>query len=327
MMAAMKPARRFTATVLLGSFFLALAAFIYVRLKAIPAGTAVPLAAAFLVEFPFYLLPGFRIGFELRRPHALAAPLTASCVLPYLIYSIPTGQFSPIGFVLLIAIAAALSFWFVLLPKHPATDLLFLAFAASVYISKVFEIIFTSPVPKLQMSVLGHAMLIRTCALAILAIRGLRPGETLDYRFLPTARECLVGLKWFAALVPACALALYATGLGIAPHAPKNAWLIAPEFFGIFWFVALSEEFAFRGLLQQWFEKWTHSGAAGLTIGFVLFGAAHLGFNRIFPNWRFAIVAAVFGLFCGLAWRQTRTLPSAMVTHALGATLYRVFFQ
>jgi membrane protease YdiL (CAAX protease family) len=327
MMAAMKPARRFTATVLLGSFFLALAAFIYVRIKAIPAGTAVPLAAAFLVEFPFYLLPGFKIGFELRRSLSLAASLAATCVLPYLVYSIPTGQFQPVGFVLLIAIALALSFWFALLPQHPITDLLFLAFAAAVYISKVFEIIFTSPVPKLQMSVLGHAMLIRTCAIAILAIRGPRPGESLEYRFLPTARECLVGLKWFAALVPACALALYATQLGIAPHPPKNPWLVLPEFLGIFWFVALSEEFAFRGLLQQWFEKWTHSATAGLVIGFVLFGAAHLGFNRIFPNWRFAIVAAVFGLFCGLAWRQTRTIQSAMVTHALGATLYRVFFQ
>jgi len=322
MMAAMRPARRFAATVLLGSFFLALAAFIYVRIKGIPAGTAVPLAAAFLVEFPFYLLPGFMPA-KLRRPPLLAA----SCILPYLIYSVPTGQFSPIGFVLLTAIALTLAFWFAVLPKHPVVDLLFIAFAASIYISKVFEIIFTSPVPKLQLSVLGHAMLIRTCAIAILAIRGPRPGETLDYRFLPTARECLVGLKWFVALVPACALALYATRLGIAPHPPKNAWLVVPEFFGIFWFVALSEEFVFRGLLQQWFEKWTHSPAAGLVIGFVLFGAAHLGFDRIFPNWSFAIVAAVFGLFCGLAWRQSRTIQSAMVTHALGATLYRVFFQ
>lgn len=318
----MKPARRFTATVLLGSLFLALAAFIYARIKGIPAVTAVPLAAAFLVEFPFYLLPAFDPA-RLCRPIALAA----TAVLPYLVYSIPTGEFRLIGFVLLTVIALVLAFWFAVLPRHPLTDLLFLATAAFVYISKVFEIIFISPVPKLQLSLLGHAMLIRTCAIAILAIRGLRDGETLDYRFVPTPRECLIGLKWFVALVPACGLALYATGLGVAPHPSRNAWLILPEFLGIFWFVALSEEFAFRGLLQQWFEKWTKSPAAGLIIGFVLFGAAHLAFNRIFPNWRFALVAAVFGLFCGLAWRQTRTIQSAMVTHALGATLYRIFFQ
>jgi membrane protease YdiL (CAAX protease family) len=319
MMAAMKPARRFEATVLLGSFCLALAAFIYARLKGIPAWAAIPVAAAFLVEFPFYLLPAFSPR-RLSRPIALAA----SCVLPYLVFSIPTGQFRPIGFVLLAAIALVLSFWFAVLPKHPLTDLLFLAVAASIYISKVFDLIFTSPIPKIQISVLGHVMLIRLCALAILAVRG---DSGVEFRFLPTLREARIGFELFLALVPACALALWAVRLNITPHAPRNAWLIFPEFLGILWVVALSEEFAFRGLLQQWIEKWTSSPAAGLTIGSVLFGAAHLGFNRIFPNWRFALVAAVFGLFCGLAWRKTRTIQSAMVTHALAATLYRVFFQ
>jgi membrane protease YdiL (CAAX protease family) len=318
MMAAMKPKRRFTATVLLGSFFLALAALIYARIKGIPAGTAVPLAAAFLVEFPFYLLPAFDPS-KLRRPPILAA----TCLLPYLIYSIPTGQFRPIGFVLLTGIVLVLAFWFAVLPKHPAADLLFLAFAATVYISKVLDTIYIPPIPKLQMSVLGHAMMIRACAVPFL----LRADQAVEFRFLPTAREWLVGMKWFAALVPACALALWAVRLGVTPHAPRNSWLVLPEFLGIFWFVALSEEFVFRGLLQQWFEKWTSSSSAGLAIGFVLFGCAHLGFDHLFPNWRFAIVAAAFGLFCGLAWRQTRTIQSAMVTHALAATLYRVFFH
>ncbi len=328
-MAAMTPQRRFEArsfqlTVLLGWFVLALAAFIYARLQNIPAWVAIPIAAAFLVEFPFYLLPGFSPQSFLpptwRRPLALAA----SCVLPYLIYSIPTGQFRPIGFVLLIAIALALSFWFAFLPKHPLTDFLFLVLAASIYISKVFDLIFSSPIPKLQLSTLGHIMLIRTCALAILTIRG---DAGVEFRFLPNPREIRVGLLWFAALVPGCALALKAVGLNALPHPAKNPWLILPTFLGILWVVALSEEFAFRGLLQQWFEKWTGRPAVALVIQALFFGAAHLAFNRIFPNWRFAIVAAVFGLFCGLAWRQTRTIQSGMVTHALAATLYRLFFQ
>jgi membrane protease YdiL (CAAX protease family) len=318
-MAAMKPERRFLATVLLGSFCLALAAFVYARIKSIPAWAAVPIAAAFLVEFPFYLLPAFSPR-RLSRPIALAA----SCVLPYLIYSLPTRQFEPIGFVLLIGIALILSFWFAVLPRHPLTDFLFLAAAASIYLSKLFELIFTSPITKLQLSVLGHIMLVRTCALAVLAIRG---DAHVEFRFIPTFREIRIGFVWFLGLVPACAVTLMAVKLNAVPHAAKNPWLILPEFLGILWVVALSEEFAFRGLLQQWFEKWTHSPAAGLAIGAVFFGAAHLAFNRIFPNWRFALVAAVFGLFCGLAWRSTRTIQSAMVTHALAATLYRVFFQ
>jgi membrane protease YdiL (CAAX protease family) len=99
------------------------------------------------------------------------------------------------------------------------------------------------------------------------------------------------------------------------------------EFAGILWVVALSEEFLFRGLLQQWFEQWTGSSAAALILASILFGGAHLGFHGLFPNWRFALVAALFGLCCGLAWRESRSIQAGMVTHALGATLYRVFFQ
>ena len=209
------------------------------------------------------------------------------------------------------------------MPKHPLTDFLFLAVAASIYISKVFDTIFISPIPKLQLATLGHLMLIRTCALAILAIRG---GVEIEFRFLPTIREWRIGILWFLALVPACALALRAVRLGATPHSTPHPWLILPQFIGILWVVALSEEFAFRGLLQQWFEKWTSSPPLALIAASLLFGCAHLGFRGIFPNWRFAIVATVSGLCCGLAWRQTRTIQSAMITHALGATLYRVFF-
>ncbi len=326
-MAAMTPARRFPATVLLGSVFLALAAFLYARILRIPAVTAIPLAAAFLFEFPFYLLPGFLNDFDaakLRRPALLAV----SCLLPYLVYSIPTGEFGLTGLALLSLIAATLAFWYVLFPPRPVADLLFLAIASSIYISKVFDQIYISPLPKLQISPLGHIMLIRTCVLAILIIRPRDSAAPLpEFRFLPTLRESLVGMLWFVPLAPACALALFAVKLNATPHPARNLWLLLPEFLGILWLVALSEEFLFRGLLQQWFEKWTASPAAGLILASLLFGSAHLAFAHVFPNWRFAIVAAVFGVFCGLAWRQTRTIQSAMVTHALAATLYRVFFQ
>ena len=80
MMAAMTPPRRFVATVLPGSFFLALAAFIYAHLQSTPAWAAIPIAAAFIVEFPFYLLPGF-----LPQASSLPLALAATCVLPYLV--------------------------------------------------------------------------------------------------------------------------------------------------------------------------------------------------------------------------------------------------
>ena len=96
---------------------------------------ALPAAAAFLIEFPFYLLPGFDPA-KLKHPALLAA----SCLIPYLVYSIPTGQFRLPGFLLLIAIALVLAFWYRVLPKTPLTDLLFVALAASLYLAKVFDL-------------------------------------------------------------------------------------------------------------------------------------------------------------------------------------------
>ena len=166
-------------------------------------------------------------------------------------------------------------------------------------------------------------MLIRTCAIAVLAIR---QGVTAEFRFLPTRGEALAGLRWFAVMLPAVAAALWSVGLWHLRSNPNLPAGIA-TFFGILWVTALSEEFFFRGLLQQWFSDWTRSGVAALVMASVLFGAAHLGWSHIFPNWRFALVAAVFGLFCGLCWKETRSVQASMVTHAIGATLYKVFFQ
>jgi membrane protease YdiL (CAAX protease family) len=291
-------------------------------MKGVPAIVALPAAAAFLIEFPFYLLPGFDPD-RLRNPTRLAA----SCLLPYLVYSIPTGEFRWGRLLLLAGIAVVLSFWYRALPATPVTDLLFVAVAASLYVGKVFDLIYLSPLPKVPFSALGHIMLIRTCAIAVLAIRG---GVKAEFRFVPSRREALAGLGWFALMLPAVSVTLWTVGLWHFRQDPKLLAGLA-TFFGILWVTALSEEFFFRGLLQQWFTEWTGRSVLALATASVLFGASHLG-SRLggsagFPNWRFAIVATVFGLFCGLCWRQTRSVQASMVTHALGATLYKVFFQ
>jgi uncharacterized protein len=278
---------------------------------------ALPAAAAFLIEFPFYLLPGFHPDW-LKHPHALAA----SCVLPYLVYAIPTGQFRLTACLTLVLIAVLLSYWYKVLPKVPVVDVLFIALAASLYIAKVFDSIYLSPIPKLQFSVLGHIMLIRTCALAMLAIRG---GITAEYRFLPRQNEAISGLRWFAFMLPVVSAALWAAGLWHFKTNPNLPVGVA-TFFGILWVTALSEEFFFRGLIQQWLGEWTHSAVIAIAIASLLFGSVHLGWNHSFPNWRFAAVVSVFGVFCGLCFRQTRSVQASMITHALGATIYKVFF-
>jgi len=291
-------------------------------MKSIPAMVALPAAAAFLIEFPFYLLPGFLdsgVFGRFRGPGALAV----SCIVPYLVYSLPTGEFRLPGFALLLLIAVLLSYWYRLLPASGWADALFLALAASVLLFKVNDRIYLSPLPKVPFSTLGHLMLIRTCAIAVLVFRG---GVDAEFRFVPTGAEIRAGLKWFALMLPVVGATLWGLGLwNLRPN--PNVWAGLGQFFGILWVVALSEEFFFRGLLQKWMEDWTRSSTPALVLTSILFGAVHLGFNHIFPNWRFAIAAGGLGLFSGLCWRETRSVQASMVTHAIGATVYRVFFQ
>jgi membrane protease YdiL (CAAX protease family) len=97
-------------------------------------------------------------------------------------------------------------------------------------------------------------------------------------------------------------------------------------FFGVLWVLALGEEFFFRGLMQQWITGWVGNEWAGLIGTAIIFGAAHLWY-RTFPNWRFAAIAGLAGIFYGLAFRQAKSIRASMVTHALTVTAWRTFFS
>jgi len=296
-------------------------------MKSIPEWAAIPVAAAFLIEFPFYLFPGFdasRDWLSRRGKTRAALLLTASAMAPWLVYSLATGEARLTHFCLLLLIACAISFWYVLLPGAPAADALFLILIAGIYLSKAFDWIYLSPIPRQSISVLGHLMLIRTAALAVLVLRG---NVKAEFRFLPNGREWMIGLRYFIPALAVVGLFYWALGLAQLRVHPLGILQGIGTFLVILWVVAISEEFFFRGLLQQWLEGWTGNWITALILAAIVFGGAHLGFHRIFPNWRWAIVAAVLGLFLGLAWRSGRSVQSSMVTHALIVTVWRVFFQ
>jgi membrane protease YdiL (CAAX protease family) len=308
-----------------------IAGVLYAYLHSIPAGIATALLAALLVEVGLYLTPGFprlRDALEARfSPRMLALWMIASALLPYLIYALPTGQFNWVALIRLGVLAGVASFWYACLPPRPVVDLVFVAVVAAVVLSKVFSRIYLTPAPQVHLEVLGQLMWIRLGVLAILTLRHM---EGTGFGFLPAGRDWKIGLRYFLYFVPlGVALSL---GLGFAsfhPHADVWWWTIlltVGTFAGMLWVVALSEEFFFRGLLQQWLSRGLKSEWAGLLATSVLFGVAHLPF-RAFPNWRFAIVAAVAGLFYGQAYRKARSIRAAMVTHALVNTTWRLLFS
>jgi membrane protease YdiL (CAAX protease family) len=302
----------------------------YAYLLSIPARPAAALLAAFAIEAALYLLPGFEgarksVERRLSRP-ALAGCLTASAALPYAVYAVPTGAFAWSSCAVLLALAAVVSFWYVVLPRHPAADIAFVALIAAALLGDVFKRLYGTPLPRVPLAILGQLMWTRVGILAALSVGG---HEVRGFGFLPDRRDWAAGIRNFALFLPCGVLfgwALDFASLRVPSAAPwQLALIVAGTFLGMLWVVALREEFFFRGLLQEWLAGWTRSAPAGLLIASVLFGLVHLPF-RDFPNWRFAILAAAAGLFYGRAYIQAGSVRAAMVTHALVNTAWRVFF-
>ena len=250
----------------------------------------------------------------------LAFAVTLSAVLPYLVYSIPTNQFSIRWCALLVAMMAAVAFWYVVLPRSPVCDILFLALLAAILLSRSFSHIYTSPVA-VRVDILGHLALIHTGAMAALEIRR---AEGIGFGFIPRQQEGIAGVRYFFYFLPIgfpLAMWLGAVRLNFTPFLFGNA---LATFFGALWVTALSEEFVFRGLLQQWLVQWTGKPYLALAVASLAYGAAHL--SRPFPNWRMAAVTAVLGCFCGMAYRKTGSIRAGMVTHALLVTVWRTMF-
>lgn len=315
----------FRAALLTGWIGLSTAGWLYARAKDIPLSTALPLIAAFLLEYPFYLVPGIEAAREQLRQRlsrgTLALAMALSALAPYLVYSLCTGQFNWVACAWLVAIVAVVSFWYVVLRPSRVTDVLFLVLLAAIVFSRVFNNIYKSPI-FVRVDILGQLMLIRTGALAALDLRRV---EGIGFGFIPTQKEWVAGVRYFFYFLPVgfpLALALKLVQLNFTGFL---FWQTLLTFCGFLWVVALAEEFFFRGLLQQWLTTWTSRPNLALVATSLLFGIAHLPF-RAFPNWKMAAVSAVAGLFYGVAYRKTGSIRASMVTHALVVTVWRTLF-
>jgi uncharacterized protein len=302
----------------------------YARYLDVPSRIAAPIIAAFLWEASFYLVPGFagvRAAMEKRwPPRLLALGMIVSAAVPYCTYTLPAGLFDLRGLLLLLSLSAAASFCYLCLPRNGCAGSIFLAFMAGVVLSGCFTSIYPVPAPGVHLEILGQMMWIRT---GVLATLWFRREEGIGFGFLPTGAEWKIGLRNYLYFLPVGLPLALAIGFVRFRPLPLAWWTAAGvalgTFLGMLWVVALGEEFFFRGLLQQWLSRGLGSRAAGLILASVAFGLVHLPF-RSFPNWKFALVAAVAGLFYGRAYSQAGGIRAAMITHALVNTTTRVFF-
>ena len=311
----------FRAALLVGWLVLTAAGLLYAQLKHIPYRAAFPALAGFLVEYPFYLLPAFAdVRKRLAGPY-FPSMLVFSMLLPYLVCYASYGHFAPIALLKLAALALILAFWYRAFPPNLATDLAFLGLLAASLLSPFFETVYASVFPGLPIAILGRLTLFHMAALVLIVQRGIP--ET-GYGFIPGVREWRIGALHFLYFLPlAACLAIPAKMVRLAHPAP--AWKTAGIFVAFLWVVALFEEFIFRGTLLGWLEQQA-PGPTALVLTSVLFGCAHLWF-RGFPNWRWALLAAVLGWFCGRARNQAGSIRAGVVTHALAVAAWRGFFS
>ncbi len=307
----------------------AAAAYIYTRQYGVPVHLALAVFPAFLLEITFYYALGmerWRARLEKLAPATIGLILTLAAVAPYCVASFALGNFEARSLGWIALAAGMVAFWYVVLPHRPITDLAFVAFLVAMWLTNLVRGEYINPHPKLRVDVLGQLMWIRTGALAMLTIRRVKG---VGFGFWPKQREWMIGLGYFVALLPVAGAVAWSIGFA-KPHLPPAGWdrdigLAVGTFFGVLWVVAVGEEFFFRGLLQQWFGAWLKNEWIGLALASAAFGAVHLWW-RAFPNWRFAVLAGIAGVFYGLAFRQARSIRASMVTHALAVTTWRLFF-
>jgi uncharacterized protein len=152
--------------------------------------------------------------------------------------------------------------------------------------------------------------------------------EQVGYHLLLQKDDIILGTLHFVLF------AVLAIPLGYALHFIRFRPLAyAPQVFAVrfvwtYLLIATPEEIFFRGILQNCVEQSLRTNRRGLyalMIASAVFGASHLRHPPV-PNWRYAILATLAGLFYGNVFRSRRRTSASALTHALVDTIWSMWF-
>jgi membrane protease YdiL (CAAX protease family) len=288
----------------------------YILRQDIPIAPGARLLVALLIEAAIFFAAGSLAARERLSklpPIALATALTALTALTWLIAG--TGELWH-GAAATIA-AAIIAFWYLAAPKNNGSDILLLAIYGAIALGKLSSLCYPAAWPKAPNAIIGEVAWLRTLLLTVLITRA---PANVNFGFFPSKREWLIGVKWFLCFLPIAFLIPLRT---LNPEPAKIALAVVGTFVGHFVFVALREEFLFRGMMLPRLQHWL-GATGGLAATCVVFGLTHLPFGQ-FPNWKFVAVATVAGWFYAKAYLEGQGIRAAMVTHALTNVVARVF--
>lgn len=153
--------------------------------------------------------------------------------------------------------------------------------------------------------------------LALVLFAGFRALPGMKYNLPRGRRDFEAPAVGFLLLAPV----LYGLGAWVGflepPHAPPDPrpGAMAARWAVIFAATALPEEILFRSLIQNLLMLRFGFGNAVLAISAAIFGLAHLN-NGGFPNWRYAVLAAVAGFGFGKVFQSSGSVLSPAAVHA-----------
>lgn len=174
-----------------------------------------------------------------------------------------------------------------------------------------------------RLVIFNKVLLLDAGIYGFLAIRQVRQvGFDLRLRL----RDFGVGLFALAAYAPiAVVLGLLLGFLHFHALIPSGGRVLLAWLF-TFFFIAVPEELFFRGWMQNLLERRV-GPARALLITSTLFGLAHFNKRAAVFNWRYVLLAALAGIFYGLAWRQERRVGASAITHASVDTIWAIWLR
>lgn len=323
--------RAFLTIIALLAIAAAAEAIVLVRMPMDPRKLGGVLAACALILGTFVGLTDARFIRKLRQwavhspTTALALPFTL--LIPYLIYAFGTGTFSAKGFSKLIAYIAVPPVLVMPDRLRHAERASWRDFIAILALGLPIGAGWMSSIWTWPLELYFFLPLTAVCVgvYAFVVIRNL---EGVGYKLTWRKGDLIHGLANFVAFT------ILAIPLGYALHFIRfrphrvSPWALIGDFIGIYLTIAIPEELLFRGILQNLLAKTIQSGprgAWGLIIASVVFGLSHLHHAPV-PNWRYAIMATLAGIFYGNAYRSRHRISSSAMTHALVDTLWHFWF-
>lgn len=300
---------------------------IYFRRRPVSGISAAAIYGCLILLLGSCLAPGFSaVRSRLRtRLAGVRGGLSAIpwFLFPYLVYSAGTGDFHWIAFSKVCALAALPLGLFAARPVRTPNGLNWQDAVVLLWLLLSIlggELAGIWSVPE-NLDFMARLFLLGVGSWSFLIVRGV---ETCGYEF----RVSMAVIR--DALLAICGFAVIALPLGFELHFLawnpqwRGIWSFLFDYATIFLFIALLEEFFFRGVLQNLLEGSVRSRYGAQAVAAVIFGMSHIR-HAPFPNWRYVALASIAGWFYGGAYRAHRSLMASSLAHAMVDTLWRTF--